>query len=71
MIGVVDGDIVERRVWKMRVVAEDGMGGKVKNGGMDYQGGWLIKGTRNLEPWWKQKGSREQKGTIRRPSENP
>ena len=44
---------------------------KAKDGGIDDQRGRLIKGTRNPEPWWKQKGSREQRGNIRRSSENP
>ena len=50
-MGVEDGDIAgKRRVWEMRVVAEDGMGGKAKDGGKDGQRGQLIKEARNPKP---------------------
>ena len=46
-------------------------GGKAKDGGKDDQRGQLIKETRNPEPWWKQRGSGEQRESIKRSSEKP
>ena len=70
-MGVVEGDIVKKKVEEVRRIAEDWMGGKAKDGGKDDQRGQLIKGTRNPEPWWEQRGSREQRKSIRCLSENP
>ena len=53
-MGVAEEDIVgEERFEEVRVVAEDWVGGKAKDGGKDDQRGQLIKGARNPEPWWK------------------
>ena len=71
MTGVVAGDMIAKRQRLMVEVVVVELGGKAKDEEKDDQRGRLIKGTRNPEPWWKRRGSGEQRGTIRRSSEYP